>query len=49
MKKALDEAQDKLNAIRTSHGALKTDLDGVVQMQQKAERAVFELEKQKAI
>jgi len=45
----LAAAEQKLAAIRESHGALKTGLDEVVQLQQALERQAFELEKQKAI
>jgi len=45
----LEQAETTLQKIRESHGTLKSDLDVVMQSQQQAERAVFELEKQKAI
>ena len=45
----LEEAQAKLTGIRDSHGAMKADLDAVVKDQQTAERAVFELEKRRAV
>ncbi len=45
----LTEAEGKLNAIRQNHGTLKTDLDAIMQNQQQVERALFELEKQKAV
>lgn len=45
----LDKAEANLKAIREKHGALKSDLEGIVSEQQKVEREVFELEKQKAI
>lgn len=45
----LEEAQAKLTGIRESHGNLKADLDAVVKDQQTAERAVFELEKRRAV
>jgi chromosome segregation protein len=45
----LAEAEEKLNAIRQNHGTLKSDLDIIMQNQQQVERALFELEKQKAV
>jgi len=42
-------AEEQLARIRESHGALKSDLDNVVAEQQDVERAVYELEKQKAV
>jgi chromosome segregation protein len=45
----LTEVEDRLKAIRSNHGTLKSDLDEVVKRQQTVERAVFELEKEKAI
>lgn len=45
----LTEAENKLEKIREKHGALKAELDEVVQSQQQIERSIFELEKQKAI
>ncbi len=49
LEKELDAAEEKLQHIKTSHATLKTDLDSIVGQQQRLERAVFELEKQKAI
>lgn len=45
----LDKAEADLKAIREKHGALKSDLEIIVSEQQRVEREVFELEKQKAI
>ncbi len=45
----LTAVEDRLKAIRSNHGTLKSDLDEVVKRQQTVERAVFELEKEKAI
>lgn len=45
----LDEAEEVLTKIKESHGTIKSDLDAVMQEQQKVERSLFELEKQKAI
>lgn len=49
LEKGLDEAEEKLANIKKNHGELKSDLDLVMQEQQKVERELFELEKQKAI
>ncbi len=49
LEKQLEEAEAAMAEIKKSHGALKTDLDLIMQSQQKVERALFELEKQKAI
>jgi chromosome segregation protein len=49
LEEQLEAAQANLHAIREKHGTLKTDLDEVVKDQQRIEREVFELEKQKAI
>ncbi|MEM6965622.1 MAG: chromosome segregation protein SMC [Bacteroidota bacterium] len=45
----LEQAKSKLDQIKTDHGGLKTELDEFVQTQQMLERAIFELEKNKAI
>lgn len=45
----LDEAKEKLDAIRNNHGTLKADLDVFLKQQQGIEREINELEKQKAI
>ena len=45
----LEEAKEKLNAIRNDHGTLKADLDVFLKQQQGIERQINELEKQKAI
>ena len=45
----LDEAKEKLDAIRNNHGSLKADLDVFLKQQQGIEREINELEKQKAI
>lgn len=45
----LNAAEEALNKIKESHSSLKSELDVIVGRQQQAERAVFELEKQKAV
>jgi chromosome segregation protein len=45
----LEEAKSQLDAIRDNHGTLKADLDVFLKHQQEIERAIIELEKQKAI
>jgi chromosome segregation protein len=45
----LDKAEEALAKIKSSHGALKSDLDVIVKEQQAVEREVYELEKKKAI
>jgi chromosome segregation protein len=45
----LETAEQNLEKIRGGHGTMKADLDAVMQNQQALERAVNELEKQKAI
>ena len=45
----LEKAEADLKNIQESHGSMKADLDAVVKDQQIAERAVFELEKQRAV
>lgn len=49
LEQELESAEQQLDKIRGGHGAMKADLDVVVQEQQKLERAINELEKQKAI
>ncbi|MCO6489531.1 MAG: chromosome segregation protein SMC [Phaeodactylibacter sp.] len=49
LEEGLAAAEQRLAAIRQSHGALKAGLDEVVAKQQALEREAFELEKQKAI
>ncbi|MCB0581496.1 MAG: AAA family ATPase, partial [Phaeodactylibacter sp.] len=49
LEEGLAAAEQRLAAIRQSHGALKAGLDEVVSKQQALEREAFELEKQKAI
>jgi chromosome segregation protein len=49
LEEQLDAAEKKLNGIRQSHGTLKADLDAVMQNQQQVERALYDLEKQKAV
>ncbi|MCB0594192.1 MAG: chromosome segregation protein SMC [Lewinellaceae bacterium] len=49
LEEGLAAAEQKLAAIRESHGALKSGLEEVVARQQALERQAFELEKQKAI
>ncbi|RME94446.1 MAG: chromosome segregation protein SMC, partial [Bacteroidetes bacterium] len=45
----LSTAEEELTKIRESHGAVKANLDVVVEEQQAVERQVFEYEKQRAI
>ena len=45
----LGTAEDDLSKIRESHGAMKSDLDTIIQTQQSKERELYELEKQKAV
>ncbi len=45
----LEEAEDFLREIRRNHGAIKSELDEIVQLQQAAEKEIFEIEKQKAV
>lgn len=45
----LDAAEEKLNKIKESHGALKSELDEIMAKQQAVERELFESEKQKAV
>lgn len=47
--KAFDESQLALNEVKERHGSIKTELDQIVSKQQEAERAMFQLEKQKAV
>ncbi|GJM32628.1 MAG: chromosome partition protein Smc [Saprospiraceae bacterium] len=49
LEQELETAEQKLAKIRESHGAIKTELDAVMNQQQEAERALFELEKGKAV
>ncbi len=49
LEEELNEAEEALARIRKDHGSLKAGLDQVVEEQQKLDRQVFELEKQKAI
>ncbi|MFK8101116.1 MAG: chromosome segregation protein SMC [Saprospiraceae bacterium] len=49
LEQVLEEVEENLAKIRSSHGNLKTELEEYVQTQQKLEREIFELEKQKAI
>ncbi len=49
LEEQLDAAEKALNNIRQSHGTLKADLDVVMQNQQKVEKELYELEKQKAV
>ena len=49
LEKQLNGAEEKLNKIKESHGALKAELDEIMSKQQAVERELFELEKQKAI
>ncbi len=45
----LEEAKERLDAVKSDHGTLKADLDVFLKHQQTAERAITEAEKQKAI
>ena len=45
----LQQEETSLKEIRDSHGTLKTELEDFIQQQQLMERAIFELEKDKAI
>ena len=45
----LEKAELHLKKVRENHGSLKSDLEQIVQNQQKIEREVYELEKQRAI
>lgn len=49
LEEALDKAEDNLSHIKSSHSTLKTDLDQFIEAQQRIERNIFELEKNKAI
>ena len=49
LEEELDKAEAFMNQIKKDHGSMKANLDEIVQGQQKIERQVFELEKQKAI
>lgn len=49
LEEKLIEVEDNLNIIKKNHGTLKADLDEVVKAQQTAEKAVYELEKEKAV
>lgn len=49
LEQELEQAEAALAAIRENHSAARSSLDEVVQEQQLAEKALFELEKQKAV
>ncbi len=49
LEQELETAEQQLDKIRGGHSTMKADLDVVVQEQQRLERAINELEKQKAI
>ena len=49
LEEQLDAAEEKLNKIKESHGALKAELDEIMSNQQAVERELFELEKRRAI
>jgi chromosome segregation protein len=49
LEEQLEDAEKKLNNIRQSHGTLKSDLDVIMQNQQRVEKELYELEKQKAV
>jgi chromosome segregation protein len=45
----LEVAETNLKKVKDSHGSIKSELDDIVNSQQEAERALFSLEKQKAV
>jgi chromosome segregation protein len=45
----LEDAKERLDSVKSDHGTLKADLDVFLAQQQKAEKAINEAEKQKAI
>ncbi len=49
LEQQLEAAEKTLNGIKQSHGELKAGLDLIMQAQQKVERELYELEKQKAV
>ncbi|MBR9919479.1 MAG: chromosome segregation protein SMC [Bacteroidetes bacterium] len=49
LEEQLDSAEANLKQVQEEHGSLKSDLDSIMDRQQQAERAVFEMEKQRAI
>lgn len=49
MEVELNQAEDKLKAVKVEHGSAKSELDEILKGQQSVEKELFELEKQKAI
>jgi chromosome segregation protein len=49
LEEELEKAEVNLKKVQDSHGSIKAELDEVVDSQQEAERALFSLEKQKAV
>jgi chromosome segregation protein len=49
LEQELLDAEAALTKVKETHGAVKSSLDAVAQEQQRAEKALFELEKQKAV
>ncbi len=49
LEEELESAEDNLKKVQESHGSIKAELDDIVNSQQEAERALFTLEKQKAV
>ncbi|KAA3638928.1 MAG: chromosome segregation protein SMC, partial [Bacteroidetes bacterium] len=49
LEEELETAEDNLKKVQESHGSIKAELDDIVNSQQEAERALFSLEKQKAV
>ena len=49
LEEKLESAESHLQEVKESHGSMKAELDEFMQEQQNLERALFELEKQKAI
>jgi chromosome segregation protein len=49
LEEALDKAEQALAAIRTDHGSLKSDMETTLDVQQNLERALLQLEKQRAV
>ena len=49
LEEALEKAEAEMSRIKSSHNAMKSSLDTVLESQRSLEQEVFELEKQKAI
>ncbi len=49
LEEELEKAEENLKKVQESHGSIKAELDYIVDSQQEAERALFSLEKQKAV